>query len=288
MTDNTSPQSPLSNDASLDNAENNKPLVVPEPITSPLAGISHMNKDIFWQMIDDARNSGDHWKEMLVPLQDALAELQPTEIVHWKIIMGEYVYLADKWKLTNAIQYINNGISDDGFHYFSAWLVAQGKETYLQALADPDSLADNKYVQAYIEEMNTFELAPISGYVESLRFESFLNAPAVAYERIQGEHLTFYNQVCFYADVLSSELESLANDIHYADGIDDYVPYESYRDMEIIGPLFPKLMALVEPERVIEKPSVLEQLKETQKAKAQTAKAEQPSITSKSKSEREV
>ena len=34
------------------------------------------------------------------------------------------------------------GCSDDGFIDFRAWLIAQGRDTYLSALADPDSLAE--------------------------------------------------------------------------------------------------------------------------------------------------
>ena len=34
------------------------------------------------------------------------------------------------------------GCSDDGFIDFRAWLIAQGKEVYMNALRDPDTLAD--------------------------------------------------------------------------------------------------------------------------------------------------
>lgn len=34
------------------------------------------------------------------------------------------------------------GCSDDGFIDFRAWLIAQGRDVYLSALADPDSLAE--------------------------------------------------------------------------------------------------------------------------------------------------
>ena len=33
-----------------------------------------------------------------------------------------------------------DGCSDDGFEYFSRWLVANGKERYEKALADPSSV----------------------------------------------------------------------------------------------------------------------------------------------------
>ena len=37
---------------------------------------------------------------------------------------------------------MRDGCSDDGFMDFRAWLVGQGKEVYLSALKDPDTLAD--------------------------------------------------------------------------------------------------------------------------------------------------
>ena len=36
---------------------------------------------------------------------------------------------------------MKNGCSDDSFLDFRAWLIAQGKETYLEALRDPDTLS---------------------------------------------------------------------------------------------------------------------------------------------------
>lgn len=36
---------------------------------------------------------------------------------------------------------INDGCSDDGFEYFRAWLIAQGREVFERVVADPDALA---------------------------------------------------------------------------------------------------------------------------------------------------
>ena len=36
---------------------------------------------------------------------------------------------------------INGGSSDDGFHYFRAWLISRGQAVYEAAVANPDSLA---------------------------------------------------------------------------------------------------------------------------------------------------
>jgi len=52
--------------------------------------------------------------------------------------------MADSYRssLWAAAYVINGGCSDDGFDYFRAWLMLQGRETFGQAVADPDSLAD--------------------------------------------------------------------------------------------------------------------------------------------------
>ena len=52
--------------------------------------------------------------------------------------------MADSYRssLWAAAYVINAGCSDDGFGYFRGWLMFQGRETFGQAVADPDSLAD--------------------------------------------------------------------------------------------------------------------------------------------------
>ena len=44
--------------------------------------------------------------------------------------------------LWTAASLMCDGCSDDGFTDFRAWLIAQGKDAYMSALADPDSLAE--------------------------------------------------------------------------------------------------------------------------------------------------
>lgn len=42
----------------------------------------------------------------------------------------------------------NGGCSGDGFDYFRAWLIAQGREVFERAVADPNALAELPIVQA--------------------------------------------------------------------------------------------------------------------------------------------
>lgn len=76
-------------------------------------------------------------------LTERLTALGPQQAQDFHDILHGYKHLAYKYGLwTAATLMCGNGCSDDGFMDFRAWLIAQGKEVYLAALADPDSLAD--------------------------------------------------------------------------------------------------------------------------------------------------
>ncbi|MFF5497583.1 DUF4240 domain-containing protein [Streptomyces aquilus] len=46
---------------------------------------------------------------------------------------------------------MNGGCSDDGFDYFRGWPIAQGREDFERATADPDALAELPAVRASSE-----------------------------------------------------------------------------------------------------------------------------------------
>ena len=79
-------------------------------------------------------------------LQDRLVAMGPEQAQAFHDILHVYEGLADRYGLWDAASIMMEWCSDDGFIDFRAWLIAQGKEVYLAALKDPDSLAD---VEAY-------------------------------------------------------------------------------------------------------------------------------------------
>ena len=48
---------------------------------------------------------------------------------------------AQTWDLWGAAYLVNGGCSDDGFVYFRAWLISQGRAIYTAAVENPDSMA---------------------------------------------------------------------------------------------------------------------------------------------------
>jgi hypothetical protein len=94
----------------------------------------------FWDLIAFARNrpAEDHFEA----LRSELMKLPPDEILAFELRYDEREHAAYKEDLWGAAYLIEGGCSDDGFHDFRAWLVAQGRQVYDNAVANPDSLAD--------------------------------------------------------------------------------------------------------------------------------------------------
>ena len=82
-----------------------------------------MSKDAFWALIQEAKTAcGQDLNAMEYYLQEQLVSMGPAAAKNFHDILQTY--------------------EDDGFIDFRAWLIAQGKEVYMNALRDPDTLAD--------------------------------------------------------------------------------------------------------------------------------------------------
>ena len=106
--------------------------------------ITEINKDTFWGLIREAKDAcGQDMSAMVEYLKGRLVSMGAEQAQNFHDITQAYEDLAYKYGLWDAAEIISEyGCSDDGFIDFRAWLIAQGKEVYLAALADPDSLAE--------------------------------------------------------------------------------------------------------------------------------------------------
>lgn len=179
--------------------------------------ITVINKDTFWALIQEAKDAcgqdNDAWAKYMI---DRLVGLGPEQSLMFHTYMYAYKLLAHQYGLWDAAKIFRvDGCSDDSFSYFRSWLIVQGKDVYMAALADPDSLAD---VEPYADCF--FETA---GYVGSY-----------AYEKLTGRN--------GYEDLdenvlLPALLDELAKDIHYKEGI------EYPRDWKALPAFIPRLCA---------------------------------------------
>ncbi len=76
-------------------------------------------------------------------LMEQLMDLGPEQAKKFDDIACAYTSLAYQYGLWTAASVMERGgCTDDGFIDFRGWLISQGREVYMAALRDPDSLAD--------------------------------------------------------------------------------------------------------------------------------------------------
>ncbi|WP_030382505.1 MULTISPECIES: DUF4240 domain-containing protein [unclassified Streptomyces] len=110
-----------------------------------------MDIDSFWKLIEECRRQAQGPEERLAWLRGALARRSPAEVVQFQVRLDEVTHEAFTWDLWAAAERIFGGwCSDDGFCYFGLWMVGIGREAFVQAVADPDALADTPEVQCLV------------------------------------------------------------------------------------------------------------------------------------------
>ena len=127
-----------------------------------------MNQETFWALLREAKDKcGQNLRAEADWITEQLLFMGSDQALAFHEIMDAYKELANRYGLWNAADLMMDWCSDDGFIDFRAWLIAQGKEVYLAALKEPDSLA---------------EVTPYGGCT----FESLSYVGYHAYEKLTG------------------------------------------------------------------------------------------------------
>lgn len=128
-----------------------------------------MNKEKFWQTIESVNRlvpDGDH--EMVQEqMHKELLRYSPQDILDWNLILREYENAAYRNDLWAACTALGAHASDDGFDYFRTWLISQGKDIYMEAMRDPDTLASNPHSGKEMS-FEAFAYCAIEAYKEKL------------------------------------------------------------------------------------------------------------------------
>ena len=103
-----------------------------------------MNKEQFWRIVEDVRTSTDPKDQnaILSALGKRLRGLPSKEIMDFHEIFYFYQNVAYRDELWAASAAMGAHYTDDGFIDFRSWLISQGRDVYLAALKDPESLAE--------------------------------------------------------------------------------------------------------------------------------------------------
>jgi len=99
---------------------------------------ARMSEDRFWTLLDAAARRGGHDCERVArALQGALSRLDADEILGFALRHEEFMVRSYRFDLWAVAYIVNGGASDDGFTYFRAWLIGQGRERFEAALKHP-------------------------------------------------------------------------------------------------------------------------------------------------------
>lgn len=164
-----------------------------------LKGTPVLNKDAFWNLIGEAKaKCGKNQKAYEKYIHRKLMALPSQASQDFHDTMQAYIDLSRCFGLWDAAGIMKEyGCSDDGFIDFRCWLISQGKETYLNALKDPDSLCN---VESY----------------EDCSFEMLCYAGDICYEKLTGK--SAYD----HADRQKQQklVDEFRSEIVYAEGIE--------------------------------------------------------------------
>lgn len=113
-----------------------------------------MNESEFWNLIQTSKREshGDNARQLML-LEQALERSSAQEIYNFCRLLREQMDRSYSWDLWAAAYIINGGCSDDGFDYFRAWLIAQGREIFENAIKDPETLVDVAESGVELEEL---------------------------------------------------------------------------------------------------------------------------------------
>ena len=161
-----------------------------------------MPEEQFWQLIDDSLRNTSNEEQQEKFLIDKLEKLTPTEIIWFRLRTDYLLYNTYNLKMWCAAFIMNDWCSDDWFEYFRCWLISRWKETYYNALKDPDSLINE-----------------VIDWKEYYDFESFWYIALDAFERITWKELYEYISDDFkicewnYPDIDFNRLENNSESI---------------------------------------------------------------------------
>lgn len=132
-----------------------------------------MTESQFWQLIQNSRAGmsaharDGNMERQRDALRDALAACAPDEILGFREQLWQRMTEAYSEPLWDAAYVTGHGCSTDGFDDFRAWLVSMGRDAFVNALADPESL----------------EAVASAPEVEDVFFEGLLTLPDEVYEQ---------------------------------------------------------------------------------------------------------
>ena len=112
-----------------------------------------MAEEEFWDLVDTHVQRRRDGSIDVKPLRKVLEKMPPAKILAFDQRLSTYYARSYTWPLWGAAWLIHDGAPDDTFDYFRSWLIGQGREVFMAAMKDPDSLAEVATPEALDDEL---------------------------------------------------------------------------------------------------------------------------------------
>ena len=133
---------------------------------------SSMTESTFWELLGTCKEEGDDADEQIEWLVTRLSRKSVKDIVMFDSIFNENYHKSYTSDLSAAAYIVMGGCSDDCFDYFRAWMLYLGKDMYLTAIENPETLLP------YFKLLEEQEEIP--------QLEELLSVACMAYEEKTG------------------------------------------------------------------------------------------------------
>ena len=134
-----------------------------------------LDENIFWNIIDLSLKNTNNIDDQEIFLVQEIEKLTPEEIIGFRLRTDKLLYDTYNSEMWCAGYLMNGGCSDDGFEYFRNWVISRGKDVYLNAKKNPDTL-----ISEVLEENDEYD------------FESFWYVAIDALKNKTGKDLYDY------------------------------------------------------------------------------------------------
>jgi hypothetical protein len=110
--------------------------------SSPIRVPAAMSTSRFWKVIDAARGTTDPVARSAAPaaVRAQLDKLSDRDVAAFAVRYDDLMVQLDRWDVWGAGYAAAQGMGDDDFDYFRAWLIGKGQKVVSDALSDPDEL----------------------------------------------------------------------------------------------------------------------------------------------------
>jgi len=95
-----------------------------------------MDEPVFWEIIERSKSNSSSIPQQINMLTSILSQFSGEAIHVFQQLLHEKMCAAYHWDIWALAYIAQDGCSDDGFEYFRAWLLLQGKTTYTRTLND--------------------------------------------------------------------------------------------------------------------------------------------------------